>query len=98
MTDYVTHQARLNIPAIAPAIYEAMAGFDRVPSGGVDHSLVELVKLRASQLNGCAYCVDMHVRDATKAGEDDRRLHTVAVWRNRLAVSTRTQPSSTVRA
>ncbi len=48
---------------------------------GLEQSLIELVKLRASQINGCAYCVDMHTTDARKAGETERRLYNVSVWR-----------------
>ena len=48
---------------------------------GLEPSLLELVKLRASQINGCAFCVDLHTADARKAGESDRRLHAVTVWR-----------------
>jgi AhpD family alkylhydroperoxidase len=52
-----------------------------VKSLGLEPSLLELVKLRASQINGCAYCVDMHSRDARKHGESERRLYAIAVWR-----------------
>ncbi|MBB4909714.1 carboxymuconolactone decarboxylase family protein [Actinophytocola algeriensis] len=48
---------------------------------GVDTKLLELVKVRASQINGCAYCLDMHTADALKEGEDARRLHVLAAWR-----------------
>ena len=48
---------------------------------GLDVKLLELMRLRASQINGCAYCVDHHVTEATKAGESARRLHSVMVWR-----------------
>ncbi|KWT64520.1 MULTISPECIES: carboxymuconolactone decarboxylase family protein [unclassified Variovorax] len=48
---------------------------------GLEKSLLELVKLRASQINGCAYCVDLHASDAKKMGESERRLHSVVVWR-----------------
>lgn len=59
-----------------------MNALDRaVHDVGLERSLVELVKTRASQLNGCAYCVDLHTRNATEAGEDQRRLHSLAVWR-----------------
>jgi len=59
-----------------------MNALDRaVHEVGLEKSLVELVKTRASQLNGCAYCVDLHTRNATEAGEDQRRLHNLAVWR-----------------
>jgi AhpD family alkylhydroperoxidase len=64
---------------LAPAVYRAMAAFDR--SIEFDPPLRELVKIRASQLNGCAYCLDLHSRDARAAGEDERRLATLAGWR-----------------
>lgn len=48
---------------------------------GLDPALLELVKLRASQINGCAYCVDLHTREAREAGETERRLYAVSVWR-----------------
>jgi AhpD family alkylhydroperoxidase len=48
---------------------------------GLEPELLELVKLRASQINGCAFCVDLHTRDARKAGESERRLYAVSVWR-----------------
>ena len=48
---------------------------------GLESSLVELVRLRASQINGCSYCIDMHTKDARAAGETEQRLYTVQVWR-----------------
>jgi AhpD family alkylhydroperoxidase len=48
---------------------------------GLEKSLIELIKLRASQINGCAFCVDMHASDMRKAGETDRRINGVVVWR-----------------
>lgn len=53
----------------------------QVAKGTLDTLLKELVRLRASQINGCAFCLDMHVTDARKAGESERRLATVAAWR-----------------
>jgi AhpD family alkylhydroperoxidase len=50
-------------------------------SSGLDQRLYELVKIRASQINGCAYCLDMHSRDARAAGEDQRRLDVLSAWR-----------------
>ncbi|RZQ59604.1 carboxymuconolactone decarboxylase family protein [Amycolatopsis suaedae] len=47
---------------------------------GLDQRLIELVKIRASQLNGCAYCLDLHTRDARKLGEDERRLYLLGAW------------------
>ena len=48
---------------------------------GLEHSLLELVKIRASQINGCAYCLDMHTKDACAAGENEQRLYTLSAWR-----------------
>jgi len=52
-----------------------------VRSSGLDNELYELVKIRASQLNGCAFCLDMHLRDARAGGEDQRRLDVLSAWR-----------------
>ena len=52
-----------------------------IAAGGLEPSLVELVKTRASQLNGCAYCIDMHTRDARAAGETEQRLYALSAWR-----------------
>jgi AhpD family alkylhydroperoxidase len=52
-----------------------------VRHSGLEHSLLELVKLRASYINGCAYCIDMHSKDALAAGETDQRIFAVPVWR-----------------
>ncbi|GGC54424.1 alkyl hydroperoxide reductase AhpD [Siccirubricoccus deserti] len=52
-----------------------------VVSSGLEHSLIELVKTRASQINGCAFCIDMHTRDARKAGETEARLYLLNAWR-----------------
>jgi AhpD family alkylhydroperoxidase len=52
-----------------------------VRGSGIEHSLLELVKTRVSQINGCAYCLDMHSQDARAAGETEQRLHVLAAWR-----------------
>lgn len=52
-----------------------------VRSCGIDHTILELVKTRASQINGCAYCLDMHTKDAVARGENPQRLHTLSAWR-----------------
>lgn len=67
-----------NMPAEG---YRAVLGLDKYVKSAVDQTVLELVKLRASILNGCAYCVDMHSRDALAAGEQSRRLFAVAAWR-----------------
>ena len=75
-------QSRLDFYSASPAAVQAMVAFDQaVKALALEPRLVELVKLRASQLNGCAYCVDLHSRDAKRQGDTDRRLHAVAVWR-----------------
>jgi len=52
-----------------------------VRSSGLDHSLVHLVKIRASQINGCAYCIDMHTKDARAEGETEQRIYALSAWR-----------------
>jgi AhpD family alkylhydroperoxidase len=75
-------QSRLDFYSASPAAIQAMIAFDTaVKALALEPRLVELVKLRASQLNGCAYCVDLHSRDAKRQGDTDRRLHALAVWR-----------------
>ncbi|MEZ4377212.1 MAG: carboxymuconolactone decarboxylase family protein [Gemmatimonadales bacterium] len=67
---------------VAPGAVAALRGLeDYVEGRRLERPLLELVRTRASQLNGCAYCVDMHTRDARAEGETEQRLHVVAVWR-----------------
>jgi AhpD family alkylhydroperoxidase len=70
---------RLLMAREAPEAYRAMAAFDR--SIELDPLLRELIKIRASQLNHCAYCIDMHTREARTQGESERRLYALAAWR-----------------
>lgn len=73
---------RLNYPQLAPKAMEAMYGLERYISAcGLEKSLIELVKIRASQLNGCAACLDMHTKDARAAGESEQRLYLLSAWR-----------------
>ncbi|MDF2723352.1 MAG: alkylhydroperoxidase like protein AhpD family [Paenibacillus sp.] len=73
---------RLNHYAANPDVYNAMKTFDETAKRLLnDDVLYELVKIRASQINGCAFCVDMHTRDARKAGESEQRLNLIVVWR-----------------
>jgi len=73
---------RLNGYKASPDAYQAILSLQAyVNECGLDHSLMELVKIRASQINGCAYCLHMHTRDARKAGESEERLHLLAAWR-----------------
>ena len=65
----------------APDAYKAMVGLEMaLGKSGLESSLLELVRLRASQLNGCAYCVNMHANDARQAGETEARLQTLVAW------------------
>lgn len=73
---------RLNAAKAAPGAYHAMRALEEyVAQSGLEPPLVELVKLRASYMNGCAYCVDMHSKDALAAGETVQRIVSVPVWR-----------------
>ncbi|MCK9894534.1 carboxymuconolactone decarboxylase family protein [Frankia sp. AgB32] len=72
---------RLNVAEVAPEGYRAMLGLETYVRKHVDATLLELVKLRASVINGCSFCVDMHSRDALAAGESSRRLFAVSAWR-----------------
>jgi AhpD family alkylhydroperoxidase len=73
---------RLDYFAAAPKLLQAMVQLEKaVVSSGLEHSLIELVKTRASQINGCAFCIDMHTRDARKAGETEARLYLLDAWR-----------------
>jgi AhpD family alkylhydroperoxidase len=75
-------EPRLNFYKSGPEAMKAMSALEQqIARSGLEKSLIELVRLRASQINGCAYCVDVHTADARKAGESERRLSTVAVWR-----------------
>jgi len=73
---------RLDYWKVAPEAYRALVGVDRyVNNSSIERPLLELVKLRASQVNGCAYCIDMHWKDARAAGETEQRLYSLEAWR-----------------
>jgi AhpD family alkylhydroperoxidase len=77
-----TITSRIDVQQAAPELYRAMLRLDTaVGKSGLDPRLQELVKYRVAQMNGCAYCMDMHSRDALTAGERPERLHVVAGWR-----------------
>lgn len=74
---------RMNHRTANPAAYQAMRSLEEAAKGmGLEPMLFELIKTRASQLNGCAYCVDMHAADLLKLGESQQRLNLLAVWRD----------------
>lgn len=83
--DYVQVPVRFDFDALAPATSRAVAGLHRaaiedLKNAGIDPQLIELVRLRASQINGCAYCVDTHANDARKAGVSAQRVDAIAIW------------------
>jgi len=74
--------SRIDFPKTAPGAYMAMRGLEAyVRQSGLEPGLLELVKIRASQLNGCAYCIDMHTKDARAHGESEQRLYALPAWR-----------------
>ncbi|MER6454045.1 carboxymuconolactone decarboxylase family protein [Streptomyces sp900105245] len=74
-------RTRLDFAKAAPKVFRAIVGLDVAARSMLDPALVELIQIRASHLNHCAYCLHMHTNDARKAGESEDRLHMVAVWR-----------------
>ncbi|MGO4223536.1 carboxymuconolactone decarboxylase family protein [Lysobacter sp. TAF61] len=75
-------EPRLDFYKASPNAAKAMIALEgAVGKLGIDPGLLDLIKLRASQINGCAFCVDMHSSDARKRGETERRLYSVSVWR-----------------
>jgi AhpD family alkylhydroperoxidase len=83
---------RIEYGKIVPEIFQAMLGLEhQVQKSGLESSLLNLVKLRASQINGCAYCIDMHSKDARAAGETEQRLYELNAWREAPFYSQREQ-------
>lgn len=75
-------QKRINIRVLEPKAFSAMRGMETyIRSTSLPPLLLELIKVRASDLNGCAYCIDMHTQEALKEGETTRRLFAVAAWK-----------------
>src|SRR5688500_7268908 len=75
-------QTRLDYGKAAPGSVQAMYKLQKyVDASGLEHSLLELVKTRVSQINGCAFCIDMHTKDARAAGETEQRLYGLNAWR-----------------
>ena len=76
-------QSRLDARKVSPGAYQAMLGLEGFvrKSSKLEPSLLELVKMRASQINGCAFCIDMHSKDARAAGETEQRLYELNAWR-----------------
>jgi AhpD family alkylhydroperoxidase len=74
------HSSRLDWMALAPDVFKAMIRLDTAAKNGLDESLVNLVKIRASQINHCAFCLDMHSKDAFSAGETAERITQLSAW------------------
>jgi AhpD family alkylhydroperoxidase len=75
-------ETRFNMGTVAPGAYKAMEGLDNfIENSSVPQLQQELIRIRASQINGCAYCVNMHTSDARKQGESDKRMLLISVWR-----------------
>ena len=75
-------EQRIEYTKVAPGVYQAMQALGKYLSqSGLEPGLQDLVKLRASQINGCAYCIDMHWKDARAAGESEMRLYALDAWR-----------------
>ena len=75
-------QARLDAQKVSPAAYQALLGLEMFirKQSKLEPALVELVKIRASQINRCAYCIDMHTKDARAAGEMEQRIYALSAW------------------
>ncbi|MGW0753563.1 carboxymuconolactone decarboxylase family protein [Streptomyces sp. NPDC002587] len=80
MTNAHEHTPRMNMAKVAPEVYKAVLALEIAAKRGLDPALVELVKIRASQLNHCAFCLDMHAKDAIAAGESVERIVQLTAW------------------
>lgn len=72
---------RIPAKAVQGPAYKAAIALGRAAAEGLDPTVLHLIKIRASQINGCAFCVDMHTKDARESAETDQRMHAIAVWR-----------------
>jgi len=73
----------INFATVSPQGYKAMRDLElHVRNSGIERGILELVKTRVSQINGCAYCIDMHTHDARAAGETEQRLHALVAWQD----------------
>jgi AhpD family alkylhydroperoxidase len=74
-------QQRIDVARVSPAAYQAVSALQKyVDQSGLDAKLRELIKIRASQINGCAFCLAMHTHDARELGETDERMHPLNAW------------------
>ncbi|GAA0423571.1 carboxymuconolactone decarboxylase family protein [Streptomyces luteireticuli] len=75
---------RMDFQAVAPKVFKAVLALDGAARAGLDPVVLELVQIRTSQLNRCAYCIDYHTRDARRAGETEERLYQLGAWQDSL--------------
>jgi AhpD family alkylhydroperoxidase len=75
-------QARLDAQKVSPAAYQALLGMEMFvrKQSKLELPLIELIKIRASQINGCSYCIDMHTKDARAEGETEQRIYALSAW------------------
>ncbi|MEV4371278.1 MULTISPECIES: carboxymuconolactone decarboxylase family protein [unclassified Nonomuraea] len=71
---------RMNLSRVAPKVFKAVLALDAAAREGLDPVLIELVQIRASQINRCAYCIDYHTGDARRAGESEARIYQLSAW------------------
>jgi len=82
-------ETRINIAEIEPAAYKALLGLENyLATTAINKTLKELIKIRASQINGCAFCINMHTKDARKQGETEQRIYLLNAWREAGALYT----------
>jgi AhpD family alkylhydroperoxidase len=78
----ISMKSRIDFTRVSPQLMRPLFALGaQIEASGLEHTLLELVKMRASQLNGCAYCLDMHSKDARAAGESEQRLYLLEAWR-----------------
>jgi len=74
---------RINMQQVNPEAYAAMYGMEKfVRASSLEKTIIELVKIRASQINGCAFCINMHTKDARSQGETEQRIYALSAWRD----------------
>jgi AhpD family alkylhydroperoxidase len=74
---------RVNIQKIQPAAYNVLVELEKqMMNSSIEHTIRELIKIRVSQINGCAFCIDMHTRDAREHGETEQRIYGLSAWRD----------------
>jgi AhpD family alkylhydroperoxidase len=85
-------KSRIDLTRISPQSIRPLLALEaQVKASGLEHGLLELVRMRASQINGCAYCLDMHSKDARAAGETEQRLYLLDAWRETSLYTAREQ-------